>query len=367
MDKNNIKKSIICQFLKQEYEICTSIIRQYQPKSGDLAVFEVLELGKHPSIQGLNGNNTYIFPGDTIMMAFGNRYATEQFEGYIPRGYREEYHILGKGGAVGVVASMHYKMELRGPTTLRLIGYVCDPTTGAVLNTKKLAGKLLPFNPDKPRPYRTILSLGTGMDSGKTTTAGYLARGLMLANQTVAYIKLTGTVYTKDRSFVRDCGATCAVDFSSVGFPSTYMTKPTELLNLYETLLQKVEEEAQPDFVIIEIADGLLQRETTFLLKNKDFQKTIDHIALSSVDSMGILQGIQWLRKNIKRYPDFLSGLFTAAPLLIKEAKRHTRIPILTLEALSHPSVLDILNRHKAKHNGQLTAKQKEPQSTRVW
>jgi len=145
------------------------------------------------------------------------------------------------------------------------------------------------------------------------------------------------------------------------------MARPSELLDLHETLLQKVSHENQLDFVIIEIADGLLQRETTLLLKNKNFQKTIHHIALSSVDSMGILHGIQWLRKYIKRTPDFLSGLFTAAPLLIKEVKRHTRIPILTLEQLSHPQVLKLFQSHYSSHNGLTPKKHKTSPTTPIY
>ncbi len=339
MTKLRIKKSIICRNLGEDFKLNRAIKTTYQPQAGDLAVFRVLEIGKHPSIQGLNGNNTYIFPGDYIMMAFGNRYATEQFEGYIPDSYQREYHILGKGGAVGVLASMHAKIELKGPTTLRLMGYVTDPLTGKVLNSKQLAGELLPFQSGIRRPYQVILSLGTGMDSGKTTTAAFLSRGLMLAKKKVAYIKLTGTVFTKDRSLVRDCGAEEVADFSSMGFPSTYLCELPELLDLYETLLDRVSQKGT-DYVVVEIADGLLQRETSMLLQNSDFMQTVDHLVLSSVDSMGILHGIAWMDKLIGRQPRFLSGLFTASPLLIKEAAAHTRLPILTLDEMAKAEVL---------------------------
>ncbi len=339
MTKLRIKRSIICRNLGEDFKINRKIKTKYQPKAGDLAVFQVLEIGKHPSIQGTNGNNTYIFPGDHIMMAFGNRYATEQFEGYIPDTYQREYHILGKGGAVGVLASMHAKIELKGPTTLRLIGYVTDPQTGEVINSKRLAGELTPFDLGKQRSYQVILSLGTGMDSGKTTTAAFLSRGLMLAGKKVAYIKLTGTVFTKDRSLVRDCGADQVADFSTAGFPSTYLCDVPELRDLYETLLEAVSADEQ-DYVVIEIADGLLQRETSMLLHDTDFMSTVDHIVLSSVDSMGILHGIAWLEQKVARRPRFLAGLFTASPLLIKEATAHTTLPILTLAEMADAQVV---------------------------
>ena len=72
---NNIKKTIIAKNIK-DFRINEKINKTYIPVAGDLAVFKVIELGKHESIQGENENNTYIFPGDYIMAAFGNRYAT---------------------------------------------------------------------------------------------------------------------------------------------------------------------------------------------------------------------------------------------------------------------------------------------------
>lgn len=56
------------------------------------------------------------------------------------------------------------------------------------------------------------------MDSGKTATAGYLARSPKRIGRKVAFIKLTGTVYTKDIDFCKDCGADWVSDFSELGF-----------------------------------------------------------------------------------------------------------------------------------------------------
>ena len=52
------------------------------PKAGDVALFEIIECGKHWSVQGHENRNVAIFPGDRILAAFADRYATSQFEGY---------------------------------------------------------------------------------------------------------------------------------------------------------------------------------------------------------------------------------------------------------------------------------------------
>lgn len=176
------------------------------------------------------------------------------------------------------------------------------------------------------------------MDSGKTTTAGYLTRGLRAAGKRVAYIKLTGTVYSKDKVFVEDCGATLSVDFSDCGFPSTFLCTLEELLDLYATLLNRVAQ-IDPDYLVMEIADGLLQRETDMLLRCLPFMNTIDHVILSCAGSLGVSSGIERLRA-IGHPPVAISGSLTASPLLRDEVSGCTELPILGLEALADPDYL---------------------------
>lgn len=338
-----LKKSIICRGV-EDYILNPSINELHVPEAGDIAIFEVLEIGKHDSIQSTNGNNTYIFPGDQIMMAFGNRYATGQFEGYVPNKYLEKYQILGKGGAVGELTSMNVKLLDVGATDVKLIGYATD-LNGSVLNTKYLGENEMTFGADNHKTPKIILSIGSSMDSGKTTTAGYLCRGLMLAGRKSAFIKLTGTVFSKDRTFVRDCGAEIALDFSNAGFPSTYMCNETELINLYEFLLQKTKV-IDPEYIVVEIADGLLQRETAMLLKSAIFMSTISGVVFSCGDSLSALSGIKLLEElNLNLL--CLCGLFTVSPLLIKEVEDNCSYPVYTLAELANPSILTILDIEK--------------------
>jgi len=323
-----IKKSIITKDINN-FKINRSIKKEYIPKAGDVAVFQVISIGKHKAIQGENGNNTYIFPEDYILASFGTRYATHQFEGYVPQKYYPRYQILGQGGVVGILKSMHMKYDEIGATEVRLIGYAVDENN-EVINTKFYKEKMEAFHPFKKRDYKIYLSLGASMDSGKTTTAAYLSRALMRQKQKVAYIKLTGTVFSKDRRIVSDCGAHMSIDFSYFGYPSTYLCNNKELLDLFESLLNKVER-INPDAVIIEIADGLLQRETHALLNTKSFMQMIDYTVLSCADSLSVVSGIEILSELGKK-PLMLSGLFTASPLMVNEVKQITDIPVFTLD-----------------------------------
>ena len=54
-----------------------------QPKVGDLVLAKVEELGKHSKLELTNGRRALMFPGDEIVVAYGNRYAPDQFEATI--------------------------------------------------------------------------------------------------------------------------------------------------------------------------------------------------------------------------------------------------------------------------------------------
>ncbi len=334
----SIKKSIICKNIK-DYHINEAIIKTYQPMPGDVAIFEVLELCSLGAIQDQRGRNCHIFEGDKIMATFGNRYASNQFEGYVPVGYHEQYELIGKGGLVGIVKSMCSKLELRGATKLRLVGYATDEE-GKVLNSIYHHVQPTKFDAGKIRRHKTILSIGSSMDSGKTTSAAYLCRGLKAAGKKVAFIKLTGTVFNKDKMLAYDCGADVAVDFAEFGFPSTYLCSLKSLMDLYEALLGCVVK-VNPDYVVIEIADGILQRETEMLIDHEAFKSTVDHVLFSCGDSLSALHGVAALRSK-GLTPFALSGMINTRPLLVEEVNGKLELPLLNLEHLASPDIVHL-------------------------
>lgn len=186
------------------------------------------------------------------------------------------------------------------------------------------------------------------MDSGKTTSAAFLARGLKTTGKKVAFIKLTGTSFTKDKDFVYDCGADITVDFTDGGFPSTYMCSKEEIKDLYQTLLNLISHE-DPEYIVMEIADGLLQRETDFLLRDKEFMNTIHSMIFSCGDSLGVFYGLQWL-EEVGIIPAAICGRFTMSPLLIQEVKAKCSIPVLDINELMSGQFIDLFNKQGVIH-----------------
>jgi hypothetical protein len=343
--ETRIKKTYICKDVKAN-SIDSRVPENYIPVAGDVAVFEVLKIGKHKNVQSDSKRNMTIVPGDRIMAAFGTRYATEQFEGYLPESVQEELHILGAGGTVGVIASMHYKFKDVGPTVLRFVGFAKDQFNH-IINTKQINRKqIASFTGAAALATKVIASLGSSMDSGKTTSAAYLVHGLKKAGYKVAYIKLTGTVYTKDSDLANDLGADMTTDFGDFGFPSTYMCNEQELLDLYESAVLKVLS-VHPDYVIMEIADGLYERETKMLLNCQRFKDSMEGVIFSAGDSLAAINGIHTLN-SWGLYPLALSGLFTASPLLMREVKENTTIPVYTINELANGEIAEaMLNDHQ--------------------
>jgi hypothetical protein len=334
----NIKKTYLCKEII-DFVVDKNIPADYRPEAGDVAVFEIIKIGKHRTAQSESRRNMTIIPGDFMMGTFGNRYATAQFEGYVPEDLNRELHILGAGGVIGVIKSMHYDFIDIGPTIIKTVGLVKD-SNGKLFNTKtEKQSQMLSFSGASASKTKVILSLGSSMDSGKSTTASYLVNGIKRAGKKVGFIKLTGTAYTKDADLNTDLGADIVSDFSDFGFPSTYLCNENEMLDLYESLIDKVNT-VNPDYVVMEIADGLYQRETMMLCKNKKLMSSVHAVIFSAGDSLSAIHGINLLiQSDIK--PFALCGLFTASPLLIEEVKinKDFDIPVVNIEELSNNAI----------------------------
>jgi len=153
----------------------------------------------------------------------------------------------------------------------------------------------------------------------------------------VGYAKVTGTGAGGDFWWLRDAGADPVLDFTDVGFPSTYLVGPQQIEEIMISLVRHVAS-AGVDAMVLEIADGVLQCETAALLDTPSFAQTVGGIVLAAADSMGALAGVDCVRKRPTPLLA-LSGVLTASPLQIREAKETTGLPILDREELATAEV----------------------------
>ena len=224
---------------------------------------------------------------------------------------------------IGTVKSKH--KSIKNPTQIKFIGYVTDES-GSKLNLKDLqfAEKRQPKSPTK----KVIFAVGSGMNSGKTTTVARMVRGLVEKGVRVAACKLTGSVSHRDLFEMKSTGAIKATDFSDYGFPSTYKCEIPELLDLFHTMLADCET-CEPDIVVMEIADGVLQRETQMLLHHPAVQAHLAGVLLTAPCALSAMQGVSFVRASGNQ-PMAVSGIISNSPLFIREFEDWCDVPFCT-------------------------------------
>jgi hypothetical protein len=341
-DNPNIKYSFTTRAVPLE-EMARVTPMYAQPRIGDLVLAEVLDLGRHNRMEVRTGVTMYLFPGDHIVGAFGNRYATDQYEGYLPRRPVEVCDLLSVGGVLGEVASQHASMV--DPTRLRILGLVSDKHE-LPINQRAFGLPSHAASEGLQSSAEVILVVGSSMNSGKTTTAGTLARALSRANFSVAAGKVTGTAAGKDGRFYEACGAKPVLDFTSAGYPSTYMLALEELLGVYESILGNLRA-SDPDYIILEIADGIFQRETRMLLESAEFRRSADHVFFAASDSLSAESGV----RSIREYGLPLratAGSVTQSPLASREAEEALGMPCMSIERIMDGTLREVLGTGRA-------------------
>ncbi|MEN8107706.1 MAG: DUF1611 domain-containing protein [Pseudomonadota bacterium] len=307
------------------------------PAPGDVVLARVNRLGSHSRIELGNGRRAPLFPGDEIVLCYGHRYAPDQFEGEVPDSL-EPCHMVAAGGIAACAISKHAgKKAATRITPLGLLGNV----HGRPVNLADRA--LEPMGPNGSLPM-TIAAVGTSMNAGKTTTAAYLIRGLANAGLKVGAAKLTGTGAGGDVWLMMDAGAELVLDFTDAGFASTHRVPLGELEGIVTTLTAHLQR-AGVDVIVLEVADGLFQEETSALLCSPAFRQSVNGVIFAAADSMGAATGVNWLYDHDLPVVA-ISGKLTAAPLAVRETQGATGLPVMGLDQLSDPGIADTLSRH---------------------
>ena len=60
------------------------LLRDAEPQPGDLVLARVTRVGQHQHIEQVTGRRAKLWQDDEIIVAYGNRYAPDQFEAFVP-------------------------------------------------------------------------------------------------------------------------------------------------------------------------------------------------------------------------------------------------------------------------------------------
>jgi len=301
-------------------------------RAGDLILAMVESLGQHNRVQLVSGRPSAIYPGDSIVLACGARYAPDQFEGLAeidPAGA----DLLAGGGCMGRMVARNER--IRPATRLLPLGRLLD-AAGAAVNLDRFA--LPPIGQGDKVPV--IFVLGTAMNSGKTTATAQLALGLRRAGYRVAALKGTGTGAFGDFNEYSDTGAHWVADFTDAGMVTTYR-EPLERVKAGLELLFGHAAERGCQIAVVEIADGLFQRETGALVADPWFRARLSGLVFACGDAVAAAGGVAELARHGLR-PDALTGIVSCSPMASAEAVAATGVAVLRKDDLADPAEANV-------------------------
>lgn len=306
----------------------TLISANRRPEAGDLVLARVTELGHHKQVELVTGRKAAILAGDEVILAYGNRYAPDQFEAIIPDDLGP-CHMVAAGGVASMALQWHDKIY--GPTMIEPLGLLGD-NFGIALNVRDFA---IAASPGMPLPM-AVFVFGTSMNAGKTTTVASLVRGLARAGQKVGALKITGTGAGNDLWAMVDAGAMLSLDFTDAGFATTYLAPVEEIVDGARRLLQALAA-GGVEIAVVEVADGLLQTETGALVASKALRAMSAGVVFAAADSVGAVGGV----KSLQAYGHIVlgvSGVMTRSPLARRESEA-AGVPIYGIADLVDPEL----------------------------
>jgi hypothetical protein len=302
-------------------------------RAGDLILARVERVGSHKRLQLASGAHSALWEGDLIVAACGDRYAVDQFAGLAAID-AEGCDLLAGGGVLGRLETKNARMS--APTRLVPLGRLVDADGAPVT----LARDARP-RPAPGRPATVIGVVGTGMNSGKTTAAAALIRGLTAAGSRVAGLKATGTGAFGDVQAYADAGAAHVADFTDDGLASTYRQPLWRLTETLDALLGHAAA-AGCDVAVVEIADGLLQRETAAMLADPATVARFDGWLFAAGDALSAIGGLVTLQ-SLGLHPLAVTGLLTRAPLAVAEFEAASEAWVLDRSELAAPAAATAL------------------------
>ena len=301
--------------------------------SGDLVLGRVERIGSHKRLQLAEGRASTLYEGDLVVLTCGDRYAPDQFEGLAeldPNGA----DMLAGGGVLGRMRHRHARMS--APTRVVPLGLLAS-RSGKVINLADYALKTAP----RPHGLTVICAVGASMNSGKTTAVASLAHGLSRAGHWVAAIKATGTGAFGDFNAFVDTGANYVADFTDAGMVSTYRQPLDRIAAGLDTLLAHAADDGC-EVAVVELADGVFQKETADLLRNPKIRDGFAGTIFAAPDALAAAGGCAALRA-MGVEPAALTGMVSCSPLGVAEAEAATGVRVITRDALCDPAQANAL------------------------
>lgn len=289
-------------------------------RAGDVVLVRVREVNSaYPVLETAQGREIPLRPQMVLAGVLGSRRALKGFSGKPPQKLEAgmRLHLLNKGGVVGECVAFH--RDLGWPTVVEYAGTVCRE--GRPLNLKDCA---LPWL-DGPLPdIPLILVLGTCMSAGKTSVCRQAIELLTQKGFSVHAGKVAGVACLQDVLGMQKSGARKVMSFHDFGLVSTVEVQ--NLAPLARSLIHHLAK-PQPDFMVLEMGDGILGGyHVASLFADAELMNHHSCLILCANDLMGVWGGIEWLGRQGQR-PALISGPVTDSSEGIHYIEENWHIP----------------------------------------
>ncbi len=233
------------------------VSKKIDTKEGSVIIVEALDENlAYGKIELLTGRMSKVIEGDIIAGTLGERKALKGYSGTIPKKVKpgDKLNLLNLGGIIGKLVSGN--PELGKPIEVKVIGQaiifpVFDQRIGKPANIKENA---IAWKDNLEKSVPLIIFSASCMDTGKTTAACELIKGLTAKGYKVAATKLTGVSLMRDTLNMKDYGAVKVLDFNDAGMAST---TGKSINSLAKGIISKLTKE-NIDCIVIELGDGIL-------------------------------------------------------------------------------------------------------------
>lgn len=302
--------------LPEGYEITDG----HEGKVGDVVFFSLKEVeNTHTKlIRGPDDEAYEPKEGECYLSCLTRRYAPMTVIAEPPGRPRKGdiLDVISRGGALSVMVDSKPGLK---PTKAEFLGFVTHK--GKKLNIMDFSLPVL----DVKKVPRVIYSVGVIEGCGKTTTNKAITEGLTKKGYKVCVGKVTGQGNPHDVMLSKYAGAVKVHGVVDAGTPSTVGNSTEELENVFMRVFSSLAAE-DPDFLLIEMGNGLTQREVSMMLKSKPCKRFRGQYVLSCQDPPGAYGGVRLLREKHGITPFLISGKGTATGGSRKEIEDFTGI-----------------------------------------
>jgi hypothetical protein len=327
---------------------------------GDVVAFRLLERGPFQTMETCWGARAPMHVGRVYLGVLGETCSLEHFTSRLtpdaPPRTPWLMHLASDTGIIGQVTSCSPRLRdssgsgAAGP--VEVLGRLKDLRHDGVLNTREIAESIP--TPDGGRPATRIVLTGTGPNVGKTAATCALLRALA-RTRSCAAVKVSGTGGFEDPLRHLEAGAGLALNFITLGLPSTYgltrdlfRSTSRHLLGLAESPVdlpgwclppgQRDRERARPDLTLVELGGDLIEAGNLHFLSDRQCMESVAAIVICSESVVGAMGALEIARDCLPRgiAPAIYLSLWACNP----QAFYARSLPLIARRAID--GVLDV-------------------------